>query len=271
MEQPNYLPIKQHLRLLGATSLVVALLLASTSAAGLLFQASVYPTEELQQSFIANDVVNLLVGMPILLGALALAWRGRLIGLLCWPGALFFVVYNAVAYVFALPPGWTFALNLLLLMLAVYTVVGLTASMDVAAVRERLAGGVPERLAGGVLVGLGLLFLLRQAGVLISAIASQMALPRTELAVLVADTLVIPAWIIGGVLLWQRHPLGYVVGAGLLFQASMLFIALLAFFMVQPFLVGGPFPLADFVVVLVMGLICFVPFGLFVRSIVKRS
>ena len=100
------LPITNRLTLLGAASLVVALLAAILSIAGLLFQEAVYPTEELRQSFVANDVVNLLIGLPILLVSMALARRGKLIGLLFWPGALFFVVYNAIAYVFALPAGW---------------------------------------------------------------------------------------------------------------------------------------------------------------------
>ena len=260
------LPITNRLALLGAASLVVALLMAILSIAGLLFQEAVYPTEELRQSFVANDVVNLLIGLPILLVSMALARRGKLIGLLFWPGALFFVVYNAIAYVFALPAGWPFLLYLLLLALAVYTLIGLVASIDADAVQARLAGKVPERLAGGVLMGLGVLFLLRGIGVIAAATEP---LPRTELAVLVADFLTIPAWILGGALLWRRQALGYVAGVGLLFQASMLFVGLIIFLLLQPILTDAPFAVADVAVVFVMGLVCFVPFGLFTRGLVR--
>ncbi len=115
------LPVGQRRGLLTAASLAVALLVGALSLAGLLLQETVYPSVELRQSFVANDLVTLLVGLPGLLAALWLAWRGRLIGLLFWPGVLFFVVYNAIAYVFALPAGWFFLLYLLLLALAVYT------------------------------------------------------------------------------------------------------------------------------------------------------
>jgi hypothetical protein len=81
------LPIKRSLTLAFALSLVVALLVAGGSLAGLLFQGSLYPTQELRRSFVANDAVNLFIGLPILLGALWLSRRGRLIGLLFWPGA----------------------------------------------------------------------------------------------------------------------------------------------------------------------------------------
>ncbi len=84
-----------------------------------------------------------------------------------------------------------------------------------------------------------------------------------------ADLLVTPVWVIGGILLWRRQAFGYVLGTGLLFQASMLFVGLLGFFVLQPQLAGTPFRAADFAVILVMGLVCFVPFGLFVRAVMR--
>ncbi|MBN2386434.1 MAG: hypothetical protein JXB85_05400 [Anaerolineales bacterium] len=69
-------------------------------------------------------------------------------------------------------------------------------------------------------------------------------------------------------ILWRRQAFGYVTGAGLLFQASMLFVGLLVFFILQPLGANVPFRLEDFVVMLVWGLICFVPFGLFLRGLV---
>ena len=55
-------------------------------------------------------------------------------------------------------------------------------------------------------------------------------------------------------------------GLGLLFQASMLFIGLIIFLLLQPILTQAPLALVDIVVVFVMGLICFIPFGLFLRG-----
>ena len=75
-----------------------------------------------------------------------------------------------------------------------------------------------------------------------------------------------PSWIIGGVLLWRRKALGYVVGLGLLFQASMLFIGLITLFLLQPLISGNRFRPNDVLVVFAMGLICFVPFALFARG-----
>jgi hypothetical protein len=49
----------------------------------------------------------------------------------------------------------------------------------------------------------------------------------------------------------------------------MLFVGLLVYFILQPFVAGTTFPLVDFGVILSMGLVVFVPFGLFLRGISK--
>ena len=266
------LPIRHNLTLVYIFSLIIAILMAAASIAGLLYPAVIYPKDELLQSFMPNDVVNLFIGAPILLGSMWLARRGQLIGLLFWPGALFYVLYNYIAYVFGMLSNMMFLLYLTLVTLSAYTLIGLVASIDGTAVRQRLTGVVPERAAGGVLAGLGILVCLRVIGAMVGALVSQTPVATTELAVLVSDFMTSPAWIIGGVLLWRRREFGYVTGLGLLFQASMLFVALILFLLLRPFLTAAPFVLADVVVVSIMGLICFIPFALFVRGVVsKRS
>jgi hypothetical protein len=162
-------------------------------------------------------------------------------------------------------------LHLVLAVLSVYTLIGLVANIDGNLVQQRLSGAVPEKFAGGVLAGLGSLFLLRVVGVLGNAIMSGTSLAETELAVNISDFFITPAWVIGGILLSRRKAFGYVTGLGLLFQGSMLFIALIVFLLLQPFLTGAPIAVVDVTAILVMGLICFIPFALFVRGVVTMS
>ena len=79
----------------------------------------------------------------------------------------------------------------------------------------------------------------------------------------------IPALIIGGASLWQRKAFGYAVGLGMLFNASMLFIGLVVFLLIQPLFTSVPFALGDVVVILLMGLICYIPTGLFIQGVLK--
>lgn len=265
--QPNTrpLPITRNLSPACALSLVIALLMTAASLAGLLFPASLYPTEALRRTFLANDVVNLFIGLPILLTSMWAARNGSALGLLFWPGALFYSLYNYIAYAVAMPLTAPFVVYLALAGLSAFGLLRLITSLDAPAIQRHLAGAVPARLAGGVLAGLGALFFLRAIGQIVSAPAGP------ELAVLVADLLTTPFWVAGGILLWRRQALGYAAGLGLLFQGSMLFVALLVFFILQPFVTGAPFPLTDFMVIAVMGLVCFAPFGLFVRGVLKSS
>jgi hypothetical protein len=87
--------------------------------------------------------------------------------------------------------------------------------------------------------------------------------------VAVADVALSVLLIIGGVLLLRRYSLGFVFGLGLLFAASTLFIGLLIYLILEPFLSDEYFAWVDFLVVLLMSLICFVPFGLYARAIRK--
>ena len=262
------LPLRRCLTPIYALSFIIAVLMAAASGAGLLCRTIIYPTDELLRSFLPTDVAILSIGLPILLGSMWLAWRGKLVGLLLWPGALFFVLYNYVVYVLAMPLNAAFLLHLALVTLSAYTLIGLVAGIEGEAVRRGLAGAVPERVAGGVLAGLGLLFFLRVVGVMVNALASQTPIAETELALHTSDFLLSPAWVVCGVLLWRRRTVGYVTGLGLLFQASMLFIGLIIVLLLQPLLTNAPLPLADIGVVFAMGLICFIPFALFVRGVV---
>jgi hypothetical protein len=265
------LPVSGRLTLLYALSLVIAALVAAGSVAGLLYRTTLYPTEALRGSSVANDLVNLALVVPVLLVSVGLAWRGKLIGLLFWPGALFCVLYNEIAYVVALPLSGVFPLHLALAALSVYTLIGVVVAIDQKAVQQRLAGAVPERFCGGILVGLGVLFLVLVASTLFNALLGQAPLTEPVRGTQVADTIVIPSWIIGGILLWRRQELGYAAGLGLLFQGSMLFIGVIAVVLLRPLLSAVPFSLSDVVVLAIMGLICFVPFALFVRGVVARS
>ncbi len=163
-----------------------------------------------------------------------------------------------------------FLLHLTLVTLSLYTLIILVTSIDGNKIQQQLTGAVHERIVGGILAGMGFLFLLQVAGVMVNSLANQTLITEIELATHVADFLISPALVIGGILLWRRKEFGYVSGLGLLFQASMLFIGLIAFLIIQPFLTSTTFLLVDILVVFIMGLICFIPLILFVRGMGGR-
>jgi hypothetical protein len=95
-------------------------------------------TDELILAFLPVDAFHLVVGLPILLGSMWLAWRGQLIGLLCWPGVLLWVLYSYITNLVGVPFGVLFLPYLLLVTLSAYTTIILVATIDGDAVRRRL-------------------------------------------------------------------------------------------------------------------------------------
>jgi hypothetical protein len=266
----GHLPVKRDLIIVYVLSFVGAILMAIVSLGGLLYPSIFYPTDELLQAFFANDVVNLFVGLPILLGSMWLVRYGKLVGLLLWPGALLYVLYTYIAYFFGVPFSLLTIAYLVLVLLSAYCVFDLLRSIDKKSVHERISEGVPARTGGGVLVVFGILFIFRALGMIAEASSNQTLLHSSEFGVLIADIVISILFIVGGGLLLRRSPLGYVSGLGLLFVGSMLFIGLIMILLLQPILTGAPFVLVDVIVIFVMGLICFVPFGVFVRKVVTN-
>jgi hypothetical protein len=266
------LPLKRSLRPVYASSLIIAFLMAGVALAGLTFSTIVYPSDPLTLAFLPVDVVHLLVGLPILLTSMALARRDNLVGLLCWPGILLYIIYSFITNLIGVGFGVLFLPYLLLVIFSVYTLIALTVSIDAEVVRQRLAGKVPERLAGGVLVLLTCLFILIN---LVNIYGTLTNLPSTgtqvQSAVMVADFAIIPAMIIGGLQLWRRAPLGYVGGAGLLLAYSLLFVGLIPAMLFPVFYRSSPVPVADISIIIIWSLFCIIPFGLFLRGIMVAN
>lgn len=252
-------------------SMIVVVVTAVASIIGLVIPTIVYPSTELRQSYVNNDLVNLIIGLPILLVSLWLARRGRLLGLLLWPGALLYGLYNYIAYLFGIPPSWSTVLYLAIVLGSGLAIFVILKNIDAHSLPARLADAVPVKTTGWILLLFGLMFFLRAVSLMTDAIIAQTALPVSEQGVVIADVIISPLWMAGGILLLRHKPLGYASGLGLLFAASMLFIGLILVFLLQPILTDLPFVLTDILVIAGMGLFFFIPFGLYVRGVMLKG
>jgi hypothetical protein len=261
------LPITHDLTLAYLFSFVVALIMTAASAAGLLYQTAIYPTDELALSFVPSDAFNLAVGLPILLGSMWLARRGQLIGLLCWPGALFYVLYMYIPYLLGVPFNVLFLPYVALVALSAYTLIGLIASIDGEPVRRRLAGFAPAKASGGIFVGLAVFIATRQIALIVAALANQVSHNTPEVSSWIADfTVAVPLLLAGGILLWRRRALGYVAGAGLLLGYGVLALSVIPYLVLEARYTASSIDVAGVVVILAMAALCFIPFAFFVHG-----
>jgi hypothetical protein len=265
------LPITGNLARVYVLSLIVVAVTAVTSVIGLLYQTTIYPTEELRQTYVINDALNLIIGLPILLGSMWLAWRRRMVGILLWPGGLLYGLYNYTACIFGMPLSLNTVTYLIIVFLSAYAIIELIKNMDKQAIQAQIADAVPIKTTGWLLVVFGILFIARAVATMVGAGINQTTIPAAEFGTLIADILLSLFWIAGGVLLLRRMSLGYVSGLGLLFAICMLFVGLVLLLLFQPAITDVPFVLMDVIVVAVLGLIFFIPFGLFVRGVVRKG
>lgn len=266
----NQLPLRRDLKPASILAIAALILMTAASLGSLMFPSTIYPTDEMKQAFLTNDLVNLLIGLPVLLISFWLTRRGNLVGLLCLPGALLYITYNYLAYLFGLPFGGITILYLVLVVLSIWSVIALLKRIDTITVQKNLTGKVPVKTSGWVLLLFGIAFAFRAIGFLFQA--DSLNIQISEIGVLIADLTISMLWMIGGVFLLRRKPFGYLSGLGLLVTGSELFIGLILFLILQPILTGSPFAIIDVIVVFIMGLVCFIPTGFFMRSVsTKRT
>jgi hypothetical protein len=265
--QARHLPITRDLKPAYTLSLSVVLLMAALSLGGLTYPSAVYPGDAYRNAYLTNDLVNLLLGVPILLVCMWLTWRGKRIGLLCWPGALLYTFYNYLVYLIGMPLSTLTLAFGTLVFLSGYGVFDLLSRVDRNAVQAGVSGRVPERLSGGLLIFFGVAFFGLATGVLAGAGTDQAALTMPDLGLAIADMILSALLAAGGVLLFRHKPLGYASGLGLFFATSALFVGLMLIVVVQPVLTGVPFSPGDLIVLAVMGLVCFIPTGLYARGV----
>jgi hypothetical protein len=236
------------------------------SVAGVMYGNRIYPEPEVSGNS-GTDALNLVVGLPLLLGSMWLARRGSLIGLLCWPGALFYVLYVYTFYVLDVPFNALFLPYAALVTLSLYTTIGLVASIDGKAVRQRLSSHVPGRTAGAMFILIGTLFMIVDTFLIVTTLVNRSPVDATTHASWIADFVVqLPALLIVGVLLWRREPFGYVAAPGLLLQGAVLNAGFAVVLVFQALLVASPINAPFVTLVFVIGAISFVLLAFFVRG-----
>jgi hypothetical protein len=208
-----------------ALSLLVAELLVVTSVAGLLYgQQGLYtPDPATLPAFLGQDAITLALGLPLLLGSVWAARRGSARGLLVWIGTLFYVAYSYAYYPLNPEFNALYLAYIAIVSARGYALLYLLLSTDADAVRARFSARTPVRLVGGFMAVMGALFAVKWVGAIVSHLSAGTAPTRIDLAVWPLDLIVaLPATFWGGVWLWRRQPLGYVVAGLLLLKMALL-------------------------------------------------
>jgi hypothetical protein len=186
---------------------------------------------ELAPQGIAQDVVTLGVGVPLLLASLFWARRGSLRGRLLLTGTL---GYFMVTYIFYLVMGAYNQLFLVYVVLAGSTFYAFTLAMmsfDPDRVSDALETRAPRRFVGVFLIVNALAIAVMWLGIVVPpAIEGKIPLEVEHFTTLIVQgldlSILLPASLIAGVLLLRKQPFGYLLASVYIVFLAILMTAL---------------------------------------------
>jgi hypothetical protein len=201
---------------------VLAPLLVVSSVLGILFGPSklyvAYPAA--LAGLVGQDVVTLVVGLPLLLGSTWLARRGSIRGLLAWAGALFYLAYS---YYFFVVGGFNalFPVYVVIVSASLYGLLSLVMAIDGQAVARHIGAGLQRRRVSVFFAVIVAVFVLMWGGMSIAAAAAGKQLdPVPHLVVAIDGAVLLPVLAVAAVKLWRRQAFGYVLAGVLLVKVT---------------------------------------------------
>jgi hypothetical protein len=219
-------------RIAYALSAMIAFLMVGASTAGLFIDGLYRDGPWAREALRGGDLTTLLLVAPVLVWSLILSIRGSMRAQAAWIGALAYGIYNYAYYVFGAAFNDIVLLHIALLTLSIWATALAVTTLDVEAVAGAFRIGRAARWIGGFLVVVGAIL-----GGLWVVLAIRFAVTGELMADIPADgihlvfaidlSLLVPALVVAGVLLWRRTGVGVVFGAvmtvmGGLYQVNLL-------------------------------------------------
>ena len=214
-----------------------------------------------------QDLITLVICVPVLLGSLYLVSRDSLRGRLIWMGTIFYFMYSYASMAFLTSYNPLFLVYVALFSLSLFTLLGELISMDIKTIKKSFSPGAINKIAAVFLVIIGLMlaamWLKMIVDSLLTGIPPSVLESYTTLVIQALDLgVVVPAAVITGVLLFKGKEWGYALASIFLIKASLLGTAILSmiYFMAQN---GVKIELGQamfFIIVTILGIIISVAF-----------
>jgi hypothetical protein len=210
----------------------ITILMVVASAAGLLVDGLYRDGPWAREALRGGDLTTIVFAVPLLLVSVLLAGRGSRAAQAVWLGALAYSLYNYAYYVFGAEFNDIFVIHIALFSLSIAALVLAVANIDVGAIAARFRDVRGARVIGGflavvgiVLGGLWLFLAIRFA--VTGELMADLPEDGIHLVFAIDTSLLVPALVIAGVLLWRRTAGGYVYGTAMAVMGAMYQVNLL--------------------------------------------
>ena len=204
-------------------AIVVAVLLLVASVGGL-FVKSVYaqimPADRLPAAY-GQDLLSLLV-VPALGVSLYFAVRGSARGLIALAGILGYVAYAYALYAFEGLYSVLFPVYVALLGLSVYALAGILTNINGERYRSYIGERMPERAISLYLLSVDVLIVPIWLWIIVKTISTGELSTGFNTVYVLDLAVLLPAFLVGAILLWRRISGGYILSGVLLIKAMTL-------------------------------------------------
>ena len=211
-------------------SVGLVLLMAAQALSGLLRETAYRDVDWIRATWFGNDWVTLAVAVPLLIVGLVWSDAGSLRGLLLWLGLVGYALYNYSFYLFGASLNAFFPIYVVAVVLAGAILILALSRLDARRVADAIDSTAPVPLIGGALlfigIGLASVWLATWAAYVFAGRPTPVEPDVFRLIAALDLCLMVPAFTAGGVLIWKRRPLGYVIAAIASIQGALYLLVL---------------------------------------------
>jgi hypothetical protein len=213
-------------------SIIVTVVGAITSAAGLFINGVYRDDVNSVAVFRGNDLVTLVVSIPLLVIGMALARRGSSRGLLTWLAMLVYMLYNYAFYLFGTAFNKWFMAYVILMSLPLFALIYSLPRLDANAVSQSFRASTPVRWVGGFMLLFAIPWGLMGTARTLSYVFTGVLPPdieRIKLVFALDLALMVPFMALGAILLIKRRAWGFTLATIMMLYGAVYSLAL--FFM----------------------------------------
>ena len=182
---------------------------------------------------IAQDVVTLVLGIPMLLISLVLARKNLLKGRLLLLGTVSYFLYAYISYSFLSMYNSLFLVYVMLMSLSLFTFILCIMSIDVEALKSSFSTKLPVKFIGGFQIFIGFILLMLWLGKIVPSLISDttpIGLEHyTTLVIQAMDLgIIVPVALLSAILLMKRRPFGYLLSSIVMIKGLTMLTAITA-------------------------------------------
>lgn len=199
-------------------SAIIAILATFASAGGLFLDDLYRDNTFVTSLWGGNDLVTLVVAVPMLVVALIISMRGSDRAQLVWLAMLNYMLYNFAFYLFGAAFNWFFLVYVALFTLSIFGLIFALVNIDVNRIGKKFRERTPVKWISGymmfVAIGLSIIYVVQSLAFIVNGQLPQIIVNTghpTSVIFALDLSLLVPVFMLGAIWLWKRRPWGYVL------------------------------------------------------------